>query len=168
MAFTFRLKTSMQASISPAGDYGGAAVDAFPELSEVWGEGTGDNQANRFYYDERSLAISTAENLDLAALTPGPQGATVTLAEVKFLAIYWDAANTGNGQVKAGASNGWSSLFTGTTDAIKLVPGTTTYLVINAEDGAYPVAGSNKVINIENMSGTGAGAYKILVVGPAT
>jgi hypothetical protein len=167
MSFSFRFKTVTQAEDDANGDYAGAIRDAFPELDVIWGDGTSDNQADRFYYDERSLAGAAAETLDLTALTPGPGGSTITLAEVRFFAIHCPSTNTDDMQIKGAAATNWSAFFSGSTDHIKLAAGTTTYFIVNAIDGSYAVAAGSKSFTITNAAAATAGTYKILLVGPS-
>lgn len=161
-----RLKTSHVVEIDPSNDYQGLVRDFFPEIDVSWGDGTDANEADRYYCDTRTPGAATAEDLDLTALTPGPRGSTVTLAEVKIFAIYCPSSNDSPIELKSGATNGWTNWHGGNTDPVKIRPGTTSYLIVNGSDGQYAVAAGNKVVNVNNPGGAG-NTYTVLLVGPS-
>src|SRR5262245_32188080 len=69
------------------------------------GDGTGANQADRYFADTRPLAASGTEDLDLVGSLTNLRG-TVTFAKLKAILVIADAGNTNNVQVTRPASNG--------------------------------------------------------------
>lgn len=165
MALTTRIKTIVAVSLSAGADYQGQIRDDFPDLDITWGDGTVINTADVFVYDERTLGATTNEDLDLTAMANGPNGTTVDFSGgVKLFAIHFPSTNPGDFEIKPGSATGWLALFKDATDTLTYPPGTTAFLIINANDGDYPVTGSSKLINFNNTAGS-SGTYKLLAVG---
>ncbi len=168
MSLTTRFKTLLSAIMDAADDYEGAIREAFPDLDIRWTDGNGDNQANAFYFASRDLPAATAENLDLTALTPGPNGVAVDMSGgVKLLAVHFPETNPGVIEIKPGATTPWLAYLKDATDIIQGQPGTTAYLIINALAGQYPVSAGAKLLNFNNLAAS-QGTYKILAIGAAS
>lgn len=134
------------------------------ETRESLASGTAANQADLKHASSRSVSASSNEDVDLRALTDG-QGNTLTgLTEIVTLAIKAASTNGGTLRVKPSASNGWTGLFSGSSNYILIKPGTT-FIVHCPGDGQYSVGGTTKSINVENTDSGAAGSYELVVIG---
>ena len=58
--------------------------------------GTAADQANMVWMDQRTLAASATEDLDLAGSLTNVYGTTITFTAIKGIIVYATAANTNN------------------------------------------------------------------------
>lgn len=137
-----------------------------PSLWGTWAvtDGTGANQADLLWHDQRTLGATTSEDLDLAGSLTDVYGATLTFARIKGLYVKAADANGANIVVGGAAANAWIGFFNATTDKFKLTPGA---FSLNIAPGAtaWPVvAGTGDILKIENTDGSAA-TYDILIMG---
>jgi hypothetical protein len=128
------------------------------------GNGTDADQANQTWQDERTLAASASETLDLRGVLKDAFGDTVSFARIKALVIK-NTSDTGTLTVGGAASNAWQGPFGNTNDTLTIRPGG--FVVLAGGDAtAYPVTASTadqlKLLN--NDSGN-ALIYEIIVIG---
>src|SRR5262245_62002424 len=67
--------------------------------------GTGANQANMVFSDQRTVASASNEDLDLAASLVNAFGATITFTAIKAIILIASAQNTTNLTVTRPSSN---------------------------------------------------------------
>ena len=142
-------------------DYEGGAL-AEVLIDTALGNGTDANQADKLYQDTRPLGATSAEDLDLQALTDA-NGVAIALAEVRCLIIQADSTNGNNIEIKPSAATGWLALQKDASDISIIAPSATLCLFAPA-DGGYAVSGSAKDININNTDSS-PGSYTITIVG---
>lgn len=131
-------------------------------------DGAGANQVNRIWTDERTLAASATEDLDLAATLTDPFGATITFARVKALFVAASASNANNVVVGGAASNGFTTWVSGTTPAVLVRPGGLLALMAPDATGYAVTASTGDLLKVTN-SGAGTGVtYQVIVIGSAT
>jgi hypothetical protein len=126
--------------------------------------GTGANQANLVWSDQRTIAASGNDDLDLAGTLTDAFGATITFARIKTLMI--KAADTNvNNVVVGGASSTFATWVTGTNPAVLVRPGG--LLVLSASDAtAYAVtATSADTLRITNGGAGTSVVYDIILIG---
>src|SRR3990172_6448394 len=92
-------------------------------------DGAGADQADVVWSDERTLAASATEDLDLAGGLTDAFGTAITFARVKGIYIEADSTNTNNVFVGGAALNAFATLFGDATDKIVLRPGGALLLV---------------------------------------
>jgi len=127
--------------------------------------GTGANQADMIFHDQRSLAASTSEELDLAGSLVDAFDATLTFARIKGLVIYAASTNGGLIQVGGAASNGFINWVASATDIIQVRAGGT-FSLIAPDAIAYAVtATTGDFFKINNTDGAAAGIYDIYIIG---
>jgi hypothetical protein len=126
--------------------------------------GTGANQANLVWSDQRTILASANDDLDLAGVLTDAFGATITFARIKTLMI--KAADTNvNNVVVGGASSTFATWVTGTNPAVLVRPGG--LLVLSASDAtAYAVtATSADTLRITNGGAGTSVVYDIILIG---
>lgn len=128
--------------------------------------GTGNGQANQIFTDERTIAASGSENLDLAGGLTDVFGASITFTKIKLIAVLADAANTNTVVVGGAASNGFATPFGDATDTIGVQPGG--FAVLFAPNAGFAVtADTGDLLKVANGGGSTGVTYKVLIVGVA-
>lgn len=152
----FRVKGAYSAN----GDY--AAGPPFEhEFQQRMTNGTTANKADKPFHDDRSLAGSANEDLDLTTLTDA-HGVALGAAEVALIMITCPTTNGAAMRITPGSSNGWTAILGGTSPQIDILPGACfVYAVPPA--AALAVSGSDKVLNVANQDGS-TGTYTITVL----
>ena len=127
--------------------------------------GTAAGQADKLWYDERTLTASSTEDLDLNGTQTDDFGVTFSIARIKTLFIKAAAANTNNVVVGASATNQWAALL-GTTGTITLRPGAHFMMCAGVADstGYVCAAGSTDLLKVANSAGVSSVTYEIVVV----
>jgi hypothetical protein len=139
------------------------------EYARSLADGTATDQADRLWHDQRTLAGSASENLDLNNLTNTLFGSTLTVnfAKVKALLIVNLATTAGEDLLVGGAGaggNAWSAPFDGDPDAKIAVPADSIVLLVNKKNGWPVTNGSSDILKIANASAASV-SYKIAIVG---
>lgn len=127
--------------------------------------GTGDGQANQIWHDQRSIAASANEDLDVAGGLTNALGAVLTFTKIKAIIIKAADANVNNVVVTRPASTG-VPLFAAASDAVAVQPGGLLALVL-PKTGIAVVGGSSDLINIANSTSGSAVLYDIIIIGVA-
>ncbi len=126
--------------------------------------GTGNNQADLLFTDQRSIGAAGNEDLDLSGVLADAFGATLTFVKVKAISIRAAAANGGNIEVSPAAANGFLGPFGDASDKLAIPAGGA--VVLAAPVGGWTVtAGTGDLLNIANSDGAAAGVYDIRIVG---
>ena len=130
-------------------------------------DGTGASQADMVFADQRTLAASAVEDLDVVAgaLTDA-FGATFTIAELKVLMVCAAAANTNN-VVVGGDVNEVPYLSTAAT-TIAIKPGGCFQFADPSAAGVTVTAATGDIIQVTNSAaGTGV-TYDVVIVGSSS
>lgn len=164
MALTSRVSLELVASLTGTADFGApSSRPSFARQIDLT-SGTGANQADQVWTDQRTVAASGSENLDLTGSLTDALGGSITLARVKVLYIAASAANTNSVVVGAAASNPWATLLSG-TGTLTLRPGAV-FLVAVPEATAYAVtAGTGDLLKVANSGAGTSVTYDIAVIG---
>jgi hypothetical protein len=126
--------------------------------------GTGANQADMLWHDERTLTASATEDLDLAGSLTSSFGATLTFARIKALIVVAASANTNNVQVTRTTSNG-VPLFLAAGDGIPVLPGGVFAWVAPDASGIAVTAGTGDKLTFTNSAGSTSVTYDVVIVG---
>jgi hypothetical protein len=62
----------------------------FDEVAIEFADGNGSEEAEAWWHDERTVAATTADNIDLAGSLTGPFGVTVTALKIKWIILAID------------------------------------------------------------------------------
>ena len=125
--------------------------------------GSGSAEVNQIYTAARSLALSTAEELDLSGILVNPFTGTIAFSAVKALYI---KNNNGHGEalrIGGAAANAWVGPFSagGKYD----LPDGETLLLVNSDAGWDVTADTGDLLKIEALDDTNATAYDIAIIG---
>jgi hypothetical protein len=150
-------------------DLGTVADNARLEYARSLADGTGADQADRLWHDQRTLAASATENLDLTNLTQTLFGGTVTItfAKIKAILLVNLATIAGEDLAIGGAGaggNAWSAPFDSDPDAKIIVPADSLVFLVNKKNGWPVTNGSLDILKVANVSGASV-SYKIAIVG---
>lgn len=161
---TATLTASVVATLVGAGDLGNsyAPVKAERTVSIAPGTATLD-QADVLWADQRTLAASATESLDLAGTLAGLLGGTLTEAEITGIYLEADAGNTNDVVFFGAATNAFNGPLSGTTPKLTLGPGDVS-LTTNRK-GWPVVASTGDVLLVANSAAGTAVSYKIVIVG---
>lgn len=161
MGLTTTIKAAIGYRKTASVDLGSAEAKYDGHGEATLANGTGSNQADLVYADQRTIAASGSETLDLTALV-GPLGEVVSFAKVKAILIKAAAGNTNNVVVGDAAVDPFTGPLGGTTPTITVPPGGVALLTAPAAGWSTTSATDLKVAN----SGAGTGVtYDIEVVG---
>jgi hypothetical protein len=128
--------------------------------------GTGANQADRIWTDQRTLAASGTENLDLAgtALTDA-FGVAITFVKIKAILIRAASGNTNDVLVGGHATAAFVNWVSDATDVIVVKPGGLFLLVAPSAAGYGVTATTGDLLKITNSAGTTGVTYDVAILG---
>ena len=126
--------------------------------------GTGAGAADMQWSDQRTLAASGTEDLDLAASLTGPLGTTLTFARIKGLFVKAAAANTNDVVVSRPAANG-VPIFSAAGDAISVKPGGWFGWVAPNATGVAVTADTGDLITVTNSAAGTSVTYDVIILG---
>jgi len=131
----------------------------------LYSTGTGAGQADRIFHDQRTVAPSGTDDLDLAGVLLDVFGATVTFARIKAITIAAAAGNTNNVVIGAAASNQFATWAGAATHTVNVRPGG--FFTIAATDAtAYAVtAGTGDLLRIANSGAGTSITYDVILIG---
>jgi len=126
--------------------------------------GTGSNQADLIFHDQRTLIASATEDLDLAGSLTDQFGTTLTLARIKGIVVTAAAANTNNVNVIRPASNG-VPIFLAAGDGMPVKPGGRFEWWAPDATGIAVTAGTGDLLTFTNSAGTTSVTYDVIIIG---
>lgn len=126
--------------------------------------GTGANQADMIFHDQRTLAASGTENLDLAGVLTGAFGTTLTFARIKAVIFTALSTNVNDVQVTRPSSNG-VPLFLAAGDGLSVKPGGVFAWIAPDATGEVVTASTGDLLTVTNSGGTTGITYDVIVVG---
>lgn len=141
------------------------AVKISKSYSFSFGDGTGANQADRMFADQRTLADGASETLDCVGLLSPFFGATaIAMVKLKLCLIVAATTNTTNLTVSRGASNG-VLLFTAVSSGVAALKPGMPFLWADTSAAAVAVTtGTGDLITVTNSAGAAA-IYDVFLLG---
>lgn len=127
--------------------------------------GTGNNQADKLFADQRTLTASSTEDLDLAGTLTDAYGDTITFVRVKAIIVKAASGNTNSVLVGGAASNQMINWVSDATDKVVVRPGGIFVLACNDATGYAVTASTGDLLRIGNSSGGTSVTYDIIIVG---
>lgn len=164
MALDTLVKISVRSTLSNDLDLAVAAAPTLADLNYTWATGTGANQADKVFSDQRTVNASANEDLDLAGVLTDALNQSLTFAKVKAIYVKASASNANNVQVTRPASNGVPWLLAA-GDGIALRPGATFIWISPDATGVSVTAGTGDLINVANSGGGTSVVYDIIIIG---
>jgi Ca2+-binding RTX toxin-like protein len=165
MALTSKITLDIVSTLTKVLDLATGKTPLNRRAEYSWESGTGADQADLVFHDQRTLAASATENIDLAGGLTDAYGATITFARIKALIVIAAAGNTNDVQVGGAASNAWATWVANSSDIVTVKPDGILALVSPSATGYVVTAGTGDILKIVN-SGAGTGVtYDIVLIG---
>lgn len=170
IALSTVVQLSVAVNLANSLNSGSSAANLTSNYGVALANGVAAGQADKSWWDHRTLAISTSETLDLAGSLLDPFGGTITMARIKGLLISADTTNTNNVVVGGATSNAVAGLFGATTHTAIVRPGATlVWLAGTADATGYVVtAGTGDLLQVANSGAGTTVGYSIVVIGTST
>lgn len=163
MAVTAKLTAEFSATQTGSNDFGGPEFTPLARKVLKFADGTGANQADILFCDERTIAASGSEDLDLAGELSNAFGATIAAAEVVAILVIASASNTNN--VVLGDATSPIPLFGGTNPTFSVKPGGFFFVAAPNAAGLLTVgAGSTDDLKVANSSSGAGVTYQIAIL----
>lgn len=159
------VKAGVTATYANGLEFGSVQQTLQYSIVQAFGDGTGADQAQKLWTDQRTLAASATEDLDLAGGVSDVFGNVLTFTKVKALVIKAAAGNTNNVLVGGASSNGFITPFGGATHTVTVRPGGTLVLIAPDATGYAVTAGTGDLLKIANSAGSTGVTYDITVIG---
>lgn len=159
------LRIAIDAMLEDQVDIGTVAHEVAYTPNLALSNGTGLNQANQMFSDQRTLAASANESLDLAGTLLNAFGNTITFTKIRAILIRAAVTNTNNVLVGGAASNGWVTWCGAATDTIVVRPGGFMLLAAPDATGYTVTAATGDLLKIANSAGGSTVTYDIVIIG---
>lgn len=164
MTVQAELRAYFQATQIGSNDFDGPSFA--PVINKIlqFTSGTGADQVDILWADERTLSASASENLDLAGVLTDAFGATVTAAELVAILVVAAAGNT-NGVVIGGHASAAVPLFGGTLGTHTVKPGGFFYAAGHDAAGLCTITATTAdMIKVANSSSGSSVTYQIAIL----
>jgi hypothetical protein len=165
---TANVDTRVAGTYAGTNDLGSVAFAFSPSATVQFSAGTGTGKADKLFSDQRTLAASATENLDLAGVLVDPLGATLTFGHVKAIYIHAAAANTNDVCVGGAATNTFSGPLADPTDIVCVKPGGVLVLTVASGVGWTVTPATGDILKVTNSAGTTGVTYDVVIVGTST
>lgn len=164
MTFDARLLVQLAANLTSPLDLSSVSAPLPYGKQFVFTDGSGVNQATKMWHDQRTIAPSGTDALDLAGVLVDPFGVAITFARVKGLLISAASGNTNNVVVGAG-TNPVTTIMGGTTPTVIVRPGGL-FMLVAPDVTAYVVTPATAdILQIANSAAGTSVTYDIVVIG---
>ena len=127
--------------------------------------GTGANQADRIWHDQRTIAASGTDDLDLAGVLVDVFGATVTFARIRAIVVQAASGNTNNVVIGAAASNQFATWVGAATHTVNVRPGGLFTLAATDATSYAVTAGTGDLLRIANSGAGTSVTYDVVLIG---
>lgn len=165
MALSATAVFGLTAALTKEIDLSTASTPLNYRKSIQFADGGGLNQALYLFSDQRTLASSGAEDLDLAGTLVDIYGASITFASIKLMAFHVPASAGAGISVTAKATNGFVTWVGAAGDAIKVLPGGLAVFIAPAATGYAVTAGTGDLITVTNLDGAAGVTYDVILMG---
>jgi hypothetical protein len=126
-------------------------------------DGTGANKAKNHWHDQRQIAASGTDSLDLAGVLTNALGDVLTFTKIKAILIYALSTNTNNVEVGGGATV--FPLFKDASDILPIHPGGLFVITAPDANGIAVGVGATDLLQIKNSAGGSVVDYIIAILG---
>lgn len=164
MTVSAELRTTWTISDVGSNDLGGPRFAPVVDKILQFTDGVAANQANIVFADERTLAASATESLDLSGVLTDAFGVTIAAVKLVAIMVIANTANTNSVVVGAAASNA-VPLFGGTLGTISVPPGGIFSAAAPGIAGLCTVtAGTGDLLKMTNSSSGTPVTYQIVIL----
>lgn len=164
MSLTTAIAAAIGGTYTGANDLGTPTFALAKAADLTLKSGTASGQADRLFADQRTLAASATEDLDLAGVLADPLGATLTFVRIKAILIRAAAANTNNVVVGGQTVNGFLGPFGAAAHTVAVPPGGA--LLLAAPQAGWAVtAATADLLKILNSGAGSSVTYDVVIVG---
>lgn len=168
MALQTQLSLSVTATQTSALDLSTVSAPLSKVVNKTLTSGTGADQADKIFHDQRTLAASATEDLDLAGSLTDAFGATITFARIKLILITAAAGNTNNVLVGGASSNGFVNWVSSATDVVVVRPGGALCLIAPDATAYAVTASTGDLLTVTNSSSGSGVTYDVVLVGSSS
>lgn len=162
---TSSLEIIVKANYQNAADLGNAVNDFEYKKKISLTNGTGADQADKLFHDQRAIDPSQSEELDLNGSLIDIFGNTLAFTKIKFMIIVSDENNGDNLEVGGAASNAFFSIFKDSSDISIIRPGGFEIFACKDATGYGVTAGSADRLKILNANSGAEANYDIIIIG---
>jgi hypothetical protein len=155
---------SVLATLTKSLDLAAGTVPLTYTQQKAFTDGAGADKIEAIFHDQRTLAASTSEELDLAGGLTDGFGDTLTFTKIKAILVRAAAGNTNDVVVGGAASNAWET-WCGAGDTVKVKPGGILLMTAPDATGLAVTAGTGDLLKIANGSSGTSVTYDIIVLG---
>ena len=165
MAATSTITLSLLAELTATADLAANKSTINYPKSFSFTDGEGANMIESLWQDQRTLAASASETLDLYGGLTNAFGATISFNKIKALLISAAAANTNNVLVGGNASNAFVNWVANSSDIVVVRPGGLLLLVAPGATGYGVSSGTGDILKVANSSSGTSVTYDIVLLG---
>lgn len=133
--------------------------------SFAWGDGTGADQIKQIFTDQRTLAASASEDLDLSGVLTNAFGVAIAFTKIRGIIIKAAATNTNNVIVGGASATQFATWVGAATHTIVVRPGGMFALFAPDVTGYAVTAATADLLKIANSAGSSSVTYDILLFG---
>lgn len=165
MALTSKLTVDIVSTLTNVLDLATGKVPLNRRSEYSWESGTGADQADLIFHDQRTLGASSSENIDLAGSLTDAYGATITFARIKALIIIAAAGNTNDVQVGGAASNAFVNWVANSSDIVNVRPDGILALISPSATAYAVTAGTGDILKIANSGAGTSVVFDLILIG---
>jgi hypothetical protein len=162
------LKASISWLFSDSLDLSTVSDNAKLEHAVSTADGTGLDQADKLWHDQRTVAAGSDDDLDMTALANSIFGSSVSISFAKVKAILIVNTSTTSGQVLrvggAGAGLAFATPFNGSVTAVVEVGADSCLMLMNKKDGWAVTPTTGDLLRVANP-GASPVTYKVVIIG---
>jgi hypothetical protein len=167
MAFRLTSYFELQAEVTNPLDLSTVSSPRTLARQMAFTQGAGAGAADMMWSDQRTIAASGSDALDLAGSLTGPFGVALTFVRVKMIVVTALAANTNNVNVTTPGSNGLP-LFLAAGDGLPVKPGGFFCWYDPSAAGVVVTPGTGDLLTLVNSAGSTGVTYDIDIIGASS
>lgn len=163
MALDTRLKLTLASTQTSSLDLVSRSAPLSIAKSIALTNGTGANQADLVWSDQRTVTASATDSVDLAGSLTDAFGAALTFTRIKVLVVQAAATNTNNVNVTRPANG--APLFLASGDGIAVRPGGLFVWACSDATGVAVTAGTGDLLDFVNSGAGSSVTYDVVIIG---
>lgn len=165
-ALTAAIRVAVDAQYSDSLDLASQLSPLLYNAQALLTTGNGANQGNLVFSDQRTLAASATEDLDLNGTSlQDAFGANIAFTRVRALIVRASPNNVNNVVVGGAATNGFIAPFGAAAHTVSVRPGGVLCLLAPDATGYLVTAATADLLRIGNSGGGSAVDYDIIIIG---